>query len=192
MKTEIDKLDINKLVYAPSSWNNLKTKVDDLDVGKSKTVPADLNKLSDIIDTEVVKNTKFNTLKIKVNNLEKKIPDATKLIHISQCNTDKQYLEEKIGDVDKKIPDTSGLVTTTLLNTKLSEVENKILNTTSLVIQLFFIQKSVKLRIKFLITAKYITTPEFNKLTNFAARLKQANLATKTDFDTNRLLPSYA
>ena len=32
---------------------------------------------------------------------------------------------------------------------------------------------------------KYITTPEFNKLTaeNFAARLKQANLVTKTDFD---------
>ena len=32
---------------------------------------------------------------------------------------------------------------------------------------------------------KYITTPEFNKLTteNFAARLKQANLITKTDFD---------
>ena len=32
---------------------------------------------------------------------------------------------------------------------------------------------------------KYITTPEFNKLTaeNFAARLGQANLVTKTDFD---------
>ena len=32
---------------------------------------------------------------------------------------------------------------------------------------------------------KYITTPEFNKLTaeNFAARLAQANLITKTDFD---------
>ena len=32
---------------------------------------------------------------------------------------------------------------------------------------------------------KYITTPEFNKLTaeGFAARLKQANLVTKTDFD---------
>ena len=31
---------------------------------------------------------------------------------------------------------------------------------------------------------RYITTPEFNKLTaeNFAARLKQANLVTKTDF----------
>ena len=32
---------------------------------------------------------------------------------------------------------------------------------------------------------KYITTREFNKLTgvNFAARLKQANLVTKADFD---------
>ena len=32
---------------------------------------------------------------------------------------------------------------------------------------------------------KYITTPEFNKLTaeNFAARLKQINLATKSDID---------
>ena len=32
---------------------------------------------------------------------------------------------------------------------------------------------------------KYTTTPEFNKLTaeNFAARLVQANLITKTDFD---------
>ena len=32
---------------------------------------------------------------------------------------------------------------------------------------------------------KYLTTPEFNKLTaeNFAARLAQANLVTKTDFD---------
>ena len=32
---------------------------------------------------------------------------------------------------------------------------------------------------------KYITTPEFNKLTeeNFAARLAEANLVTKIDFD---------
>ena len=62
----------------------------------------------------------------------------------------------------KKTPDTSGLVTTTVLNTKISEVENKIPD-----------------------HAKYITTPEFNKLTagHFAARLKQANLVTKTDFD---------
>ena len=48
------------------------------------------------------------------------------------------------------------------LNTKISEVENKIPN-----------------------HGKYITTPEFNKLTaeNFTVRLKQANLETKTYFD---------
>ena len=51
--------------------NNLKTKVDDLDVGKLKTVPVDLKKLSDVVANEVVKNTKFNTLKTKVNSLEK-------------------------------------------------------------------------------------------------------------------------
>ena len=52
------------------------------------------------------------------------------------------------------------------MNTKIIEVENKIPN-----------------------HAKYITTQRFNKLTaeNFAARLKQTNLASKTDFD-NKLL----
>ena len=41
-------------------------------------------------------------IKIKVNDLDKKIPDATTLIHINQYNTDKQNLNSKIGDVDKK------------------------------------------------------------------------------------------
>ena len=35
-------------------------------------VPADLKKLSDVVDNEVVKNIKFNTLKGKVNKLERK------------------------------------------------------------------------------------------------------------------------
>ena len=42
------------------------------------------------------KNTKFNTLKTKVNNLEKKIPEATTLICINQYNTDKQNLKQKL------------------------------------------------------------------------------------------------
>ena len=45
-----------------SSLNNLKTKVDDLDDGKLKTIPVDLKKLSDIVDNELIKNTKFNIL----------------------------------------------------------------------------------------------------------------------------------
>ena len=72
LKSEVDKLDINRLVNVPSSLNNLKTKVDDLDVGKLKTVPLELKKLSDVVDNKVAKKTKFNTLKTKVNNLEKK------------------------------------------------------------------------------------------------------------------------
>ena len=125
LKAEVDKLDINKLVNVPTSLNNSKTKVDDLDVFKLKSVPIDVKKLSDVVDNNVGNNTKFNTLKAKVNNLEKKIPDATTLIHINLYNTDKQNLEQKIGDVDKKIPNTSGLVTITILNTKISEVDNK-------------------------------------------------------------------
>ena len=71
-------------------------------------------------------------------------------------------LNTKISEVENKIPDTSSLVTTTVLNKKISEVENKIPD-----------------------HAKYITTQEFNNLTaeNFTARLKQANLVSKTDFD---------
>ena len=41
-------------------------------------------------------NTKFNTLKTKVNSLQKKIPHATTLIHKNQYNTDKGNLEKKI------------------------------------------------------------------------------------------------
>ena len=75
--------------------NKLKTKVAGLDVGKLKTVPIDLKILSDVVANEVVKKTRFNTLKTNANSLEKKIPDPTTLIHINQYNTDKQNLEKK-------------------------------------------------------------------------------------------------
>ena len=123
-----------------------------------------MKKLSDVVNNEVIKNTKFNTLETNVNNLEEKIYDGNTLFHINQYNTDKQHLEKKIGDVDNKLPDTSCLVTITVLNTKISEVGNKIPD-----------------------NSKYIATQEFNKLTaeNFAARLKQADLVNKTDFENN-------
>ena len=84
MKVEVDKLDINKLVNVPFSLNKLKTKVDDLNIGNLETAHVDLKKSNDVVDNELVKNTKFNKLKIKINDLEKKIPDATTLIHINQ------------------------------------------------------------------------------------------------------------
>ena len=75
--------------------NSLKTKVYNLNVGKLKTVSIGLKNVSDLLDNEVVKNIKFNTLKSKVNEIDKKIPDATTFVKINQYNTDKQNFEEK-------------------------------------------------------------------------------------------------
>ena len=102
LNVEVDKLDINKLANVPTCFSNLKTKVDNLHVGKLKAVAIDLKKLSDVVANKVVKNRKFNTLKTKLNNLEKKIPDATTLIHINQYNTDKQNLGKKLEMLIKK------------------------------------------------------------------------------------------
>ena len=63
-----------------TSLNNLKTKVDHWEFGKLKTAPVDLKKLSHEVDNEVVKNTKLNTLKTKVNKLDK-IQSILKLIN---------------------------------------------------------------------------------------------------------------
>ena len=73
LKTEVEKLDINnKLVTVPTNLNNLKTKLEDLDIGKLKTVLVDFKKLNDVVNNEVIKNSKFNTQNKKGNNLEKK------------------------------------------------------------------------------------------------------------------------
>ena len=134
MKAEVGKLYINKLVNAATSLNKLKTKVDDLDVGILKTVRVEFKKIEWCIrQSEDVENRKFNIIKTKVNNLKKKTPDATTIIHINWYNTDKQNLERKKWRYWQKNPDTSGLVTTIVLKTKISDPEKKISNTTSLV-----------------------------------------------------------
>ena len=85
----------------------------------------------------------------------------------------------------KKIPDASGLVPVTVLNTKISEVENKIPNTSSLVTSTVLNTKISEVEKKIPSHNEYIATPGFNRLTaeNFTARLKQAYLVTKIDFD---------
>ena len=93
MKAEVEKLDINKIVDVPPSFNNLKTKVDDLDFGNLKIL-LDLKYLSNLVDKEVAKNTKLNTLQTKVNSFKNKIPDATTLNQISQYNTEKRIREK--------------------------------------------------------------------------------------------------
>ena len=49
LKTEIDKIDIAKLINAATSSNNLRTKVYDLDVGKLKNVPIIFKNLNDVV-----------------------------------------------------------------------------------------------------------------------------------------------
>ena len=45
----------------------LKTEVDKIDTDKLKTVPDDLAKLSNVVKNDVVKKTKYNALKTKVD-----------------------------------------------------------------------------------------------------------------------------
>ena len=66
LKTEVDKLDIDKLRSLRNNLSNLKTKVDKLDVDKLAPVPADLSKLNNVVNNEVVKKTEYNS-KIKKN-----------------------------------------------------------------------------------------------------------------------------
>ena len=62
MKAEVDKLDIIKLTNDPTSLNNLKTKISYSDAGPLIIIPVGLKRLSDIVDNELFKNAKFNTL----------------------------------------------------------------------------------------------------------------------------------
>ena len=114
------------MVNVPASLNNLKTKVDDLDVDKLKTLTIDLKNWIYIVNKEVAKNAKLNTLQANVNKLCKKILDVTTLIRINQHNSDKQILNKKVGAVQKKLLDLIGLMTTTVLDAKLKAVDCKI------------------------------------------------------------------
>ena len=56
LKTELHKLDIDKLKSLPNNSSNLKSKVDKLDIDKLVLAPIDLSKLSNVVKNEVVTN----------------------------------------------------------------------------------------------------------------------------------------
>ena len=133
---------------------SLKSEVDKIDTDKLKTTPADLGKLSNVVKNDVVKKTHYNN---KVTSIENQIArvtknttdnlaDITKLKAVDTSNfvfktklkSDVNTSENKIDNVDKKIPDVSGLATkssltshlqTATFNSKITEVENKIKST---------------------------------------------------------------
>ena len=129
----------------------LKTEVDKLDTDKLKTTPADLAKLTNTVDNDLVKKTVYNT-KISAigneisgvkqsatNNLAEitklKAVDTSAFVTRTKFSADTNSLDDKIDKVDKKIPDISGLATktslnnylqTTTFNSKVTELEGKI------------------------------------------------------------------
>ena len=97
-----------------SNLANFKTEVDKLDIDKLTPVPNDLAKLSNVVKNDVVKKTVYEKLVAKVNNI-----DITGFVLKTTYDTDKSDLEKKISDANKKIPDTSELAKKTDLNVKL-------------------------------------------------------------------------
>ena len=115
---------------------NLKTEIDKLDIDKLVPVSVDLSKLSDVVKNDVVKKTLFDKMVVKVENI-----DTSDHVLKTIYNTDKTELGKKIPNVtnfvkktkvtelENKIPDISNIAT----KTALALVENKILDVTSLV-----------------------------------------------------------
>ena len=177
-----------------TNLDSLTTEADKLDIGKLAPVPVDLSKLSDTVKNDVVKKTVYDKLLAKVNSI-----DTSGFVLKTNYDTDKKRVKNKttdtsglvkkidynakITEIENKIPNISGLAT----NSSLTTVENKIPNISSLVKKTHYDTKITEIENKFTDHnhGKYITTPEFNALAPdvFNARLAQANLIRKTDFD---------
>ena len=72
---------------------NLKTEVDKLDIDKLAPVPVDLSKLSDTVKNDVVKKTVYDKLVPKVNNI-----DTSYFMLKTKYQTDKTKLGKKTPD----------------------------------------------------------------------------------------------
>ena len=167
-----------------TNLTSLKTELDTLDIDKLVPVPVDLSKLNDVVKNDVVKKTVYDKLVAKVDNidtsdfvlktkyntdkteLENKIPDTSGLVKKTNYNT-------KITELENKIPDISNLATKTALTT----AENKIPSVSNLVKKTDYNTKVTEIENK-------LNNHNHDKLAAvFNARLAEANLITKTDFD---------
>ena len=91
---------------------NLKTEVDKLDIDRLMLVPVDLSKISDAVKNDIVKKIVYVKLVAKVNNI-----DTSGFVLKTKYDTDKSELENKIKN---KIPDVSNLVRKADYNTKVA------------------------------------------------------------------------
>ena len=135
------KADIKKVMHIDtfalkSNLASLKTEVDKLDIDKLVSVIVDLCKLGDAVKIDV--DTSQFDLKVKYNGvkakLEKKIPDVTGLVkktkfaELEKNTPDVSGLVTKLAltVVEGKIPDVRSLVKKTNYDTEISELEKKL------------------------------------------------------------------
>ena len=162
LKSNVDKLDIDKLKNVPTKLSNLKSKVDKLDSDKLISVPVYLSKLSDVVKSDVVKKDVYNP---KIKNIEEKILDVTNLATNASLNA-------KINEVKGGIPSNTNLATTTAL----TAVKNKIPNASNLVRKTDYTQKLVKLNIKLLLIMIDILLLK-NLIRKFSCKTKTSKLS---------------
>ena len=81
---------------------NLKTQVDNLDIDKLVPVPIDLSKLSDVVKNDIAKKTVYDKLVAKVNSI-----DTSGFVLKTKYDTDKSELENKISDTSGLVKKTN-------------------------------------------------------------------------------------
>ena len=69
---------------------DLKTEADKLDIDKLASVPVDLSKLSDVVKNDIVKKDVYNKLTTKLDYI-----DTSGFVLKTKYNTDKSELEKK-------------------------------------------------------------------------------------------------
>ena len=77
---------------------SLKTEADKLDIDKLAPVPVDLSKLSAVVKNDVVKRSVYDKLVAKVNNI-----NTSDFVLKAKYQTDKTELEKKIRDVSNLV-----------------------------------------------------------------------------------------
>ena len=122
--------DLKNILYVDTSsfalktnLASLKTEVDKLYIDKLVPVPVNLSKISDVVKNDVVKKNVYDRLVAKVNNI-----DSNAFVLKTKYQTDKTELEKeipnktnlvkqiKITDLENKISVVSGFATKSALN----------------------------------------------------------------------------
>ena len=94
---------------------SLKTEVDKLDIDKLVSIPVDLSKLSDVVKNDVVKKTEYNKLVTKVDNI-----DTTNFVKKNKYEKDGLGFKDKISKIDKKYLTLVAWLKKTDFNTKVT------------------------------------------------------------------------